>query len=148
MFVTQPNLGFQVILTADFLTQGPDLPITEPGKIVFAVTPSGASALGLSSEIASAPISGDVATAGLLFTGDSSAPPTILMSNASPTSRPASATPTAEPSTATSASTSSPQAERIAAAAAIDSVPEPSTAIGVSLALLGLGWMKYRSKRT
>lgn len=164
IFITQPNLGFRVILTADFSAyQGQDSPIVNPGRVVLvAINPpdslDGASGLsisdvtpiGISNLFVGAPTeTGEVSTAGSLYVGDGNSAPTVLAADPNYRTPDPGATPTA--ATPYSAQNPHPgsttdQLDAMAGAAALASVPEPSTAIGVSVALIGLGWLRRRTQ--
>ena len=170
IFITQPNLGFQVILTADYgAYQGPEAAMDNPGQIVLisiaspsadgtlTLSPSDVFDLGVSNLFTGAPFEpGEVSDAGTLYAGDTNIPPTMIASEpidsvasgpgATPT---ATGTNPADSSSSSETNQNSPtaQLDGITNGAAVESVPEPSTAIAVSLALIGLGWLKRRKEK-
>ena len=133
IFITQPNLGFLVILTADYSAyQGPEAPIVDPGRIVLV----GINDQGTDGTMTLSPF-------GALYAGDSKVPPTVLTGDPNNSSATSGVAPTA---TVLNSQTGQTSPTALAGVAALTSVPEPSTTIGVPLALIGLGWLKRRSR--
>jgi hypothetical protein len=164
IFITQPNLGFQVILNADFSAyQGPDVPPTKPNQLLLVgITPpepstgntglsiTDVATVGVSNIFLGAPTeTNEISTAGSMFTGDNSSFPTVLTADGNPTVNTGGVqTPTAStPSDFNSTTSSTTSQLDSMTGAALATVPEPSTVIGVSAALLGLGWLRRRNRK-